>query len=86
MRDIRGQLDDLPLREEPPEAGEELVGDVDRGRAHAVRILQRDPLPLGELAGVPQAERGFDLLSLETGLAADGGVDVHSVTVDAGWA
>src|SRR5262249_20397302 len=78
VRDVRRQLDDLALREQPLQLREELVRHVDGRRAHTVRIFQREQLALRQIARLVEAERDLDLLPREAGLAADGGIDVHS--------
>src|SRR5215470_4979901 len=78
VRDVRRQLDDFALREQPLQRLEELVGNVDGRCAHTVRVLQREPLALRQVAWLVEAERDLYLLPREASLAADGGIDVHS--------
>src|SRR5262249_5101450 len=75
---MRRQLDDLAFREKPLQVREEFIRNVDRRCANAVRVFQRDSLPLRQVAGSLNAERSLNLLLRETGFAADGGIDVHS--------
>src|SRR5215470_20430746 len=76
--DVRRQLDDLSLREQPLQLLEKLVRNVDGRRAHTVRVLQREPLALRQVVWLSEAERDLYLLPREAGLAANGGIDVHS--------
>jgi hypothetical protein len=57
VSDMRRQLDDLAFREESLQIREEFVRNVDRRRANAVRVFQRDSLPLRQVAGFLNAER-----------------------------
>jgi hypothetical protein len=78
VSDVRRQLHDLALREEPRQVRKEFVRNVDRDGADAVRIFQRDSLPLGQVAGFLDAERDLDRLARETSPTADGGIDINS--------
>src|SRR5215471_10346593 len=78
VRDMRRQLDDLAFREQPLQVREEGVWNVDRRCVHAVRVCQRDALPLRQVAGCRHAECSLNLLARETGFAANNGIDVHS--------
>jgi hypothetical protein len=73
---MRRHLDDLAFREKPLQVREEFVRNVDRRCANAVRVFQRDLLPLRQVAGFLIAECSLNLLLRETGFAADSGIDV----------
>src|SRR5262245_8789045 len=72
------QLDDFAFREELSEMGKEVVRYINGRCAHAVRVFQRDSLPLGQRTDFLASQGHLDLLSREAYLAADGGIDVHS--------
>src|SRR5262249_10926379 len=78
VSDMRRQLDDLALREKPPQLREEFVWNVYGRSTDSVRVFQRDSLPLRQVTRFLNAECRLDHLLGQTGFAADGGVDVHS--------
>lgn len=49
VSNVRRQLDDFAYREEPAQICKEFAWNVDRYRAHAIGVLECDPLSLGEI-------------------------------------